>query len=208
MEALSRDLTIQITKIFKGQQIMFNKYAEFKITMQKTTELFQTWEEEYKVFRQQSVSKSKTIGGLRDQNQQQYGLYEHNKLKKRAEDVMKIRQIHENLKEVIESIVGSDTSKQSKDLGGFLTTKDITDAYEVFQNLDVFDLTKEGEMALDNAKTQYELAIDNVESTITTKLRDSLGCATSAKEMFRIFGKFNKLFQRPRIKGAIQEYQT
>jgi dynein heavy chain 1 len=67
----------------------------------------------------------------------------------------------------------------------------------------VFDLTKEGEQALDVAHKQYELAIDNVESTITTKLRDSLGSATSAKDMFRIFGKFNKLFQRPRIKGAI-----
>jgi dynein heavy chain 1 len=42
-----------------------------------------------------------------------------------------------------------------------------------------------------------------VESTITAKLRDSLGSATNAKDMFRIFGKFNKLFLRPRIKGAI-----
>lgn len=47
---------------------------------------------------------------------------------------------------------------------------------------------------METANRQYEIAIDNVESTITTKLRDSLGSATSAKEMFRIFGKFNKLF--------------
>lgn len=89
-----------------------------------------------------------------------------------------------------------------------MTTKEISDAYEVFQNLDVFDLSKEGEEALSAALRQYEQAIDAVESTITTKLRDSLGSATSAKEMFRIFGRFNKLFSRPRIKGAIQEYQT
>jgi hypothetical protein len=42
--------------------------------------------------------------------------------------------MHENLKEVIESIVGgeSQSSKSVKDIAGFLTTKDITDAYLVF----------------------------------------------------------------------------
>lgn len=45
--------------------------------------------------------------------------------------------------------------------------------------------------------------MESVESTITTNLRDSLGSAVSAKDMFRIFAKFNKLFSRARIKGAI-----
>jgi hypothetical protein len=62
-----------------------------------------------------------------------------------------------------------------KDIAGFPTTKDITAAYLVFQNLDVFDLTKEGAQAFDVAHKQYELSIDDVELTITTKLRDSLG---------------------------------
>ena len=37
-----------------------------------------------------------------------------------------------------------------------MTTKEISDAYEVFQNLDVFDLSKEGEEALSAALRQYE----------------------------------------------------
>lgn len=61
-------------------------------------------------------------------------------------------------------------------------------------------------MAFERAIKQYELAIESVEATITSNLRDQLGSAQSAKEMFRIFAKFNKLFARPRIKGAIQEY--
>jgi dynein heavy chain 1 len=40
VEALSRDLSNQITKIFKGQQIMFIKYTDFRGTMDRTTELF------------------------------------------------------------------------------------------------------------------------------------------------------------------------
>jgi dynein heavy chain 1 len=48
-----------------------------------------------------------------------------------------------------------------------------------------------------------------VETQITVKLRDKLGSANSnANEMFRIFSKFNALFFRPHIRGAIQEYQT
>jgi dynein heavy chain 1 len=35
-----------------------------------------------------------------------------------------------------------------------------------------------------------------------------LATAKNANEMFRVFSKFNALFVRPRIKGAIQEYQA
>lgn len=43
---------------------------------------------------------------------------------------------------------------------------------------------------------------------MTTRLRDQLGTAKNANEMFRIFGRFNALFVRPHIRGAIREYQT
>jgi hypothetical protein len=35
-----------------------------------------------------------------------------------------------------------------------------------------------------------------------------LGTAKNANEMFRIFSRFNALFVRPHIRGAIREYQT
>jgi len=43
---------------------------------------------------------------------------------------------------------------------------------------------------------------------MTARLRDQLGTAKNANEMFRIFGRFNALFVRPHIRGAIREYQT
>lgn len=39
-------------------------------------------------------------------------------------------------------------------------------------------------------------------------LRDRLATAKNSNEMFRVFSKFNALFIRPSIRGAIQEYQT
>ncbi|KOB77825.1 Dynein heavy chain [Operophtera brumata] len=46
------------------------------------------------------------------------------------------------------------------------------------------------------------------ETRITAHLRDQLGTAKNANEMFRIFSRFNALFVRPHIRGAIREYQT
>ena len=54
----------------------------------------------------------------------------------------------------------------------------------------------------------YDERIDRVEARITACLRDQLGTARNANEMFRIFSRFNALFVRPHIRGAIREYQT
>lgn len=55
--------------------------------------------------------------------------------------------------------------------------------------------------------SRYGERIDRVETRITARLRDQLGTAKNANEMFRIFSRFNALFVRPRIRGAIREYQ-
>ena len=55
---------------------------------------------------------------------------------------------------------------------------------------------------------RYEERIDRVESRIAARLRDQLGSARNANEMFRIFSRYNALFVRPHIRGAIREYQT
>ena len=50
--------------------------------------------------------------------------------------------------------------------------------------------------------------VSRVENQIIARLRDRLGTARNASEMFRVFSRFNTLFVRPKIRGAIQEYQT
>ena len=55
---------------------------------------------------------------------------------------------------------------------------------------------------------RYDERIDRVESRIAARLRDQLGSARNANEMFRIFSRYNALFVRPHIRGAIREYQT
>ena len=58
------------------------------------------------------------------------------------------------------------------------------------------------------AENAYNERVARVENQIISRLRDRLGSARNANEMFRVFSKFNALFVRPKIRGAIQEYQT
>jgi Dynein heavy chain, N-terminal region 1 len=77
------------------------------------------------------------------------------------------------------------------------------------------------------AENAYNERVARVENQIISRLRDRLGTARNANEMFRVFSKFNALFVRPKvrlaylsldipsyitpcqqIRGAIQEYQT
>jgi dynein heavy chain 1, cytosolic len=47
-----------------------------------------------------------------------------------------------------------------------------------------------------------------VESQITLALKDKLASTRNANEMFKVFSFFKPLFQRPRIRVAIKEYQN
>ncbi|TGZ69850.1 hypothetical protein CRM22_003509 [Opisthorchis felineus] len=81
-------------------------------------------------------------------------------------------------------------------------------AYEIVKEIDCLDVTKEGTDAWEAAVKRYDERIDRVETRIAARLRDLLGTAKNANEMFRYFSRFNALFVRPHIRGAIREYQT
>ena len=49
------------------------------------------------------------------------------------------------------------------------------------------------------AETAYNERVSRVENQIIARLRDRLGTARNANEMFRVFSKFNALFVRPKV---------
>ena len=81
-------------------------------------------------------------------------------------------------------------------------------AYENVKVVDCLDLTPEGSAAWEAALKRYDERIDRVETRIAARLRDQLGTAKNANEMFRIFSRYNALFVRAHIRGAIREYQA
>ena len=103
---------------------------------------------------------------------------------------------------MIEDIIARSSDK------GFLSVNDIEKGYNSFKGINVLDTSKEGNDALERCEKEFYHHIDIAETYITKRLREKLGSATNANEMFRIFSKFNGLFFRPRIKSAIEEYQS
>ena len=52
------------------------------------------------------------------------------------------------------------------------------------------------------AENAYNERVARVENQIIARLRDRLGRARNANEMFRVFSKFNALFVRPKVRGV------
>jgi hypothetical protein len=52
------------------------------------------------------------------------------------------------------------------------------------------------------AETAYNERVARVENQIIARLRDRLGTARNANEMFRVFSKFNALFVRPKASSC------
>ena len=97
---------------------------------------------------------------------------------------------------------------QALDTADANAIEEVNLAYENVKEVDGLDITREGNEAWEAAMKRYDERIDRVETRITARLRDQLGTAKNANEMFRIFSRFNALFVRPHIRGAIREYQT
>ena len=155
--------------------------------------------------------------------------FSHKRLQARMEQMRRFRRQHEQLRTVIvrvlrphvfmnqsmtESIMERDIQPEIKpevlaiDAADANAIEEVNLAYDNVKEVEGLDISKEGSEAWEAAMKRYEERIDRVETRITARLRDQLGTAKNAAEMFRIFSRFNALFVRPHIRGAIREYQT
>ncbi|KAK3866515.1 hypothetical protein Pcinc_027959 [Petrolisthes cinctipes] len=220
VEAISRDLSSQILKVLGTRRLMHIAFDEFEKVMCQCSEVFVSWDDEYE----------KLQGLLRDivkkkRDEQLKMVWRvspaHKKLQTRMEQMRKFRRQHEQLRTVIvrvlrptviktTTLADGDTAdlKPEMDAADLNAIEEVNLAYENVKEVDGLDITKEGTEMWEAALKRYDERIDRVETRITARLRDQLGTAKNANEMFRIFSRFNALFVRPHIRGAIREYQT
>lgn len=220
VEAISRDLSSQILKVLGTRRLMHIAFDEFEKVMSQCFDVFITWDDEYE----------KLQGLLRDivkkkRDEQLKMVWRvspaHKKLQLRMEQMRKFRRQHEQLRTVIvrvlrptvvktTTLADGDTAelKPEMDAADLNAIEEVNLAYENVKEVDGLDISKEGTEMWEAALKRYDERIDRVETRITARLRDQLGTAKNANEMFRIFSRFNALFVRPHIRGAIREYQT
>ena len=143
----------------------------------------------------------------------------HDKTQDRLSYINTFRDNHEQLQNTIANVLGpeddsnlgsdgADAAVAVEEMGEIDAVDEIAQAYTVVKDVDVLDTTPEGERLWAQAEAAYNERTARVENSIIARLRDRLAVAKSASEMFRVFSKFNALFVRPKIRGAITEYQV
>ncbi|KAL5116500.1 dynein heavy chain [Pleosporales sp. CAS-2024a] len=215
VEAISGDLNDKMHKLLYGKTLMHMDYPEFQAVMEVAESISRTWEENVKEFT--NVAREQT----RRRNEKFIPIKiasKHKETEERIRYITTFRKNHEQLQRTIIDVLGSQSSlsdgSQGKEIviieeiGDVDAVKEVKEAYDVLKDVDVLDVTPEGTRLFEQAEQKYNERTSRVENSIIARLRDRLGTAKTASEMFRVFSKFNPLFVRPKIRGAISEYQS
>ncbi|UPX18708.1 dynein heavy chain [Ascochyta rabiei] len=214
VEAISADLDVELHKKLSGRTLMHMDYPEFQAIMDVAEKIWRTWEDDVKEFT--NVAREVT----RRRNEKFIPIKinpRHRETEERIRYVTTFRKNHEQLQRTIVNVLGTQSKladgSQTKEviieeIGDVDAVKEVKEAYDVLKDVDVLDVSPEGTRLFEQAEQKYNERTSRVENSIIARLRDRLGTAKTASEMFRVFSKFNPLFVRPKIRGAISEYQT
>lgn len=218
VEAVSADLDKRVHALVHGRTLMQMNYREFQDVVSKTEKIWVAWESHIKEFT--NVARDLT----RRRNERFIPIKimpEHADTQRRLEYVANFRHNHEQLQYTIKNVLSpkslaaateADGERASggffEEIGDVDAIAEVAEAYSALRDVDVMDITDEGTATWDRAETTYNERTARVENSIIARLRDRLATAKTANEMFRVFSKFNALFVRPKIRGAISEYQT
>ncbi|KAH9487400.1 Dynein heavy chain, cytoplasmic [Psilocybe cubensis] len=203
VEAISRDFNEQLLRILTSHRLPYTPYDTFERLLSQTMNIFRTWDDQIKEFT--NVAREVT----RKRNERFIPIKvvpAHLKLQERTRYLRDWRKQHEQLAVMTGPTKG--LGGVGMEVGGMDMEEEVKEAYEVVKRVDVLDVSVEGTEIWVAAENAYNERVSRVENQIIARLRDRLGTARNANEMFRVFSKFNALFVRAKIRGAIQEYQT
>lgn len=218
VEAISGDLDSQIHNLLHGRTILHLDYREFRSLMKTAGAIWRTWDENLKEFT--NVAREST----RRRNEKFIPIKiaaRHEKTQERLKYINTFRVNHEQLQRTIVNVLGpkgltsadsagagSDGAVIVEEIGDVDAVEEVAQAYSALKNVDVLDVSPEGTQNWVQEEIVYNERTSRVENSIIARLRDRLATAKNANEMFRVFSKFNALLVRPKIRGAIGEYQT
>ena len=177
-------LDAEVTKRLKVllADILCMDFPTFEAAAVKWTTLFECWDENYQDFitlvRDNSRKESQRFVPLRID-------FQHSKFKIRLDFLHLFRKQHQ---EMIEC------------LGSF----EIVAAYEPFKSIYPFD---DDLTAWNMTEAIYLEKIGNIEVERINSLKSELEKATTTNQMFATFKAHQKILSRPRIRGALIEYQ-
>ena len=212
VSAISRDLNERLLKMLGNQRLMQARDEDFDRIISGCKRVFNTWDDEDEMYRnilRELIKRhSRRDDGVKTFRRVKP---QHETLKKRLEELGNFRKQHDQLRNVIGRVLRPTSQEEAagvQDADDANAIEEVNLAYKDVEMVDALDLTEVGVRAWQAVQKRYSERIETVEIRIIAKLNDQLSKAKNANEMFRIFKKFNALFVRPKIKGAIREYQT
>ncbi|KAI0344163.1 cytoplasmic dynein heavy chain 1 [Trametopsis cervina] len=203
VEAISKDFNDQLLRVLSSQRLLYTPYETFERLLSSAMDNFRVWDDNIKEFtnvaREVTRKRAEKFIPIRIDAA-------HAKLQDRLRYLKDWRKQHEQLAVMTGPTKG--LGGVGLEVGGMNMEEEVKEAYEVMKRIDVLDVSQDGNEIWVAAENAYNEHVSRVENQIIARLRDRLGTARNANEMFRVFSKFNALFVRPKIRGAIQEYQT
>ncbi|KAK5998324.1 Dynein heavy chain [Cladobotryum mycophilum] len=215
VEAISADLNDVLHRLLPGTELVNLGYPEFQNIMRTCDSIFDSWEENVKEF----TNLARVVTIRRNEKRILIKVNKkHSELESRIKYVSTFRDNHEQLQRTILNVLGPKATIPGvtevtagavmEEMGDVDAVEEVRRAWEALQNVDLLDVTDQGKERWAQAENLYNERTTRVENSIIARLRDRLAVAKTANEMFRVFSKFNALFVRPKIRGAIQEYQN
>ncbi|KAF4549174.1 Dynein heavy chain-like protein [Elsinoe fawcettii] len=214
VEAVSGDMDLRLRNLLHGRAIMHLDYSEFQHLLGTVNNLWEIWDENIRDFT--NVARD----AIRRRNEKFIAMKVEPRfkpLRERLAYIATFRKGHEQLRNTIADVLGDDDNRNGAEKSQPVVTDEMADvdaieeideAYGVLKDVNVLDVSEDGTRIWSQAENLYNERTSRVENSIIARLRDRLALAKTSNEMFRVFSKFNALFVRPKIRGAISEYQT
>ncbi|EMC91770.1 hypothetical protein BAUCODRAFT_126763 [Baudoinia panamericana UAMH 10762] len=216
VEAISADLDLRIHDLLHGRTLMHLGIDDFMSTIAQVEEIWVLWDDDLKDFT--NVAREVT----RRRNDKFIPIKiskRHDRTQDRLGYITTFRDNHDQLQRTIIDVLSPEEdvndlgtvtapAPDTNGAGDVDAVEEIAQAYLAVRDVDVLDTSQEGERIWNQAEATYNERTARVENSIIARLRDRLAVARSANEMFRVFSRFNALFVRPKIRGAISEYQV
>ncbi|KAI2606831.1 cytoplasmic dynein heavy chain [Hypoxylon fragiforme] len=218
VEAISADLEEVMHRLLPGSELVDLDYKDFKNLMTTADEIFKSWDAQIKEFT--NIARETTR-----RRQERFIPIKvnpkHSELQARLKYIDTFRDNHEQLQRTIVNVLGpratvNGASEETatngvalvEEMGDVDAVEEVRQAWEALKHVDLLDVSPEGTQRWVKAENTYNERTSRVENSIIARLRDRLATAKNANEMFRVFSQFNALFVRPKIRGAIAEYQN
>ena len=203
LEVLSAEFVEKMVNISEEMGLMKMEYSKLVETTKSITNILGKWN-----FEVQKITENITVYRKVDLFKNS-PLVERNKgLTNRLNKLNDIKREYETIKLIYEKTYERDIkfNEQLYKLN-FPTVENINREYEAFNEIDVLDLSKEGEEQLKKTEEHFQKQIIEIDKIFVEKIHFLFTHSKTNQEKFHIFYKFFHMLSRPYIKQELKVHQ-